>query len=103
MKIRPIISIGSCLWLLTSLQACAQVANATNGSTNFVNIDGRQLEIVTFGQGKPTVIVEAGLGEPAVESGSWKKVVDEVAKQTRNFIYDRAGLGKSDAVTNDLR
>lgn len=81
----------------------SQVTNTMIASTNFVNIGGRQLEMATFGQGTPTVIVEAGLGEPAVESGTWGKVVDEVAKTTRICIYDRAGLGKSDAVTNALR
>jgi pimeloyl-ACP methyl ester carboxylesterase len=103
MKNTPIISLVICLCLLACRPACAQVTNTTTASTNFVNIGGRQLEIASFGQGTPSVIVEAGLGEPAVESGSWKSVIDEVAKTTRICIYDRAGLGKSDAVTNASR
>jgi len=103
MKITPIIAFASCLWLLTCRQACAQVTNTIIDSTNFVNIGGRQLEIATYGQGQPTVVVEGGLGGPAVEGGFWKRVVDAVAKTTRICVYDRAGLGKSDAVTNALR
>jgi len=103
MKITPIFSFVIYLCLLTGRPACAQVANSTTCFTNFVNIGGRHLEMASFGHGTPTVIVEAGLSEPAVESGSWKTVVDEVAKTTRICIYDRAGLGKSDAVTNASR
>jgi hypothetical protein len=40
--------------------------------------------------------IEAGMGEPAVESGSWRKVIDEISKTNRVITYDRAGLGKSD-------
>jgi pimeloyl-ACP methyl ester carboxylesterase len=103
MKITPIITFVICLCLLACRPACAQATNTTSAVTNFVNIGGRQLELATFGQGTPSVIVEAGLSDPAVESGSWKSVIDEVAKTTRICIYDRAGLGKSDAVTNASR
>jgi pimeloyl-ACP methyl ester carboxylesterase len=71
--------------------------------TREVDIGGRKLEMATRGQGAPAVIVEAGLGEPAVESGSWEKVVSVVSKTVRTCIYDRAGLGKSPAVTNSFR
>ena len=42
------------------------------------------------------MIIEAGMGEPGVESGSWRTVVDEISKTNRVCLYDRAGLGKSD-------
>lgn len=36
------------------------------------------------------------MGEPPIESGSWKAVIEEISKTHRICIYDRAGLGKSD-------
>jgi len=49
------------------------------------------------------VVVEAGLGEPAVESGTWKKVIARIAKATRSCAYDRAGLGQSQTASNGVR
>jgi len=42
----------------------------------------------------PTVILDSGLGVPAI---GWKLVQDQVAKFTRVCSYDRAGYGWSDA------
>jgi pimeloyl-ACP methyl ester carboxylesterase len=103
MKITQTITCAICLCLLVCRLAGAQATNTTSAATNFVNIGGRQLQLAIFGQGTPGVIVEAGLSDPVVESGSWKSVIDEVEKTTRICIYDRAGLGKSDAVTNVSR
>ena len=44
------------------------------------------------GQGSPSVILDSGLGVPAV---GWKHVQVEVAKFTRVCSYDRAGYGWS--------
>ncbi len=46
------------------------------------------------GQGHPTVILDSGLGVPAI---GWKRVQSEVAKFTRVCSYDRAGYGWSDS------
>ncbi len=48
------------------------------------------------GQGRPTVILDTGLGVPAV---GWNPVETEVAKFTRVCSYDRAGYGWSDGTT----
>lgn len=77
--------------------------SSSAASTNLVSIGGRRLHMASFGQGTPSVIVEAGLGDAVVESGSWDTVLQEVAKTTRVCIYDRAGLGKSDGVANPTR
>lgn len=45
------------------------------------------------GQGSPTVILDSGLGVPAI---GWNPVQTEVAKFTRVCSYDRAGYGWSD-------
>lgn len=58
-----------------------------------IDIGGYRLHIYCEGQGSPTVIMEAGLGNPGL---AWTFVQPEVAKETRVCVYDRAGLGWSD-------
>jgi uncharacterized protein (DUF2141 family)/pimeloyl-ACP methyl ester carboxylesterase len=68
-----------------------------------IDIGGYKLNICCFGKGKPAVIVEAGAGEPAVESGSWKAVISAIAPTTQVCLYDRAGLGLSDRAPDQDR
>jgi pimeloyl-ACP methyl ester carboxylesterase len=56
--------------------------------------DNLSLSIDCRGQGSPTVILDSGLGVPAV---GWNPVQAEVAKFTRVCSYDRAGYGWSGA------
>ena len=71
--------------------------DATTGDrVELIDIGGRKLQLLTRGEGSPTVVVEAGLGEPPIESGSWRAVLDAISRSNRICIYDRAGLGKSD-------
>jgi pimeloyl-ACP methyl ester carboxylesterase len=55
---------------------------------------GRHLNLVCLGQGAPTVILEAGMGD---DSLAWRKVQASLATITRTCAYDRAGYGLSDA------
>lgn len=59
-----------------------------------VNVGGHRLHIYCTGEGSPTVILEAGGGNPWL---AWYKVQPKVAEFTRVCSYDRAGLGWSDA------
>lgn len=59
-----------------------------------VDIGGYKLHIYCTGQGSPTVILDAGMGDSFL---SWHKVQPEIAKFTRVCSYDRAGLGYSDS------
>ncbi|WP_031495481.1 alpha/beta hydrolase [Bryobacter aggregatus] len=54
---------------------------------------GLRLNLDCSGQGGPAVILESGLGGPALD---WVLVQPEVAKFTRVCSYDRAGYGWSD-------
>jgi len=77
--------------------SAAEPATATAGDrVELVDIGGRKLQLLTRGEGSPTVVIEAGLGEPPIESGSWRTVLDAISRSNRICIYDRAGLGKSD-------
>jgi len=59
-----------------------------------VDVGGYRLKINCTGQGTPTVVLEAGLGDVSVE---WKHVQPEIARFSRVCSYDRAGYGGSDA------
>lgn len=56
--------------------------------------DNLSLSIDCRGEGSPTVILDSGLGVPAV---GWNPVQAEVVKFTRVCSYDRAGYGWSGA------
>jgi pimeloyl-ACP methyl ester carboxylesterase len=58
-----------------------------------VAVGDYNLNINCTGQGSPTVVLEAGLGVPAI---SWRAVQPEIAKFTRVCSYDRAGYDWSD-------
>jgi pimeloyl-ACP methyl ester carboxylesterase len=59
-----------------------------------VDIGGYKMHIYCAGQGSPTIILDAGMGDSFI---SWHKVQSEIAKFTRVCSYDRAGLGYSDS------
>ena len=59
-----------------------------------VDVGGYELHISCVGSGSPTVILEAGLGEPAAMMAGW--IQPGVASSTRVCAYDRAGEGWSD-------
>jgi pimeloyl-ACP methyl ester carboxylesterase len=85
-------------------QPAAAVTNlASDQFIGDIDVGGRKLHFARYGAGQPVVVVEAGLGEPATESHTWDKVIAAVAKTHQICVYDRAGLGKSDAVTNSSR
>lgn len=61
-----------------------------------IDIGGYRLHLYCIGEstdGRPTVILEQGLGG---SSPAWAWIQPEVAKATRVCAYDRAGLGWSD-------
>jgi len=59
-----------------------------------VDVGGYKLHIHCVGQGSPTVILEAGMGDYSL---IWAHVQPEIAKSTRVCSYDRADLGWSEA------
>jgi pimeloyl-ACP methyl ester carboxylesterase len=58
-----------------------------------INTGSRELFFLLYGQGSPTVIFEAGIGDT---SEVWKQVQPAIAQLTQTISYDRAGLGQSD-------
>jgi len=58
-----------------------------------------RLHLFCTGEGNPTVILEAGAGNPSI---GWSLVQSEVEGFTRVCSYDRAGFGWSDPSTSHL-
>jgi pimeloyl-ACP methyl ester carboxylesterase len=59
-----------------------------------IDVGGHKLHISCTGSGSPTVILEAGLGQPAAMMSGW--IQPGVATVTRVCVYDRAGMGWSE-------
>lgn len=81
---------------LDAARATEPAAATIRDRIELIDIGGRKLQLLTRGEGSLTVVIEAGLGEPPIESGSWRAVLDAVSRSNRVVIYNRAGLGKSD-------
>jgi pimeloyl-ACP methyl ester carboxylesterase len=59
-----------------------------------VDVGGYRLHIACQGEGGPTVVLVSGLGGSSL---LWSRVQPAIAPSTRVCVYDRAGLGWSDA------
>ncbi len=62
----------------------------------FIDIGGCKLNVCDSGSGSPAVVLDAGAGAGAA---SWSLVQPELAKLTRTWSYDRAGIGSSESTT----
>jgi len=60
---------------------------------NRYDIGSHRLHINCMGEGKPTVIIDTGLGD---DSSDWQDILQLSAAITRTCIYDRSGYGWSD-------
>lgn len=58
-----------------------------------VEVDGHQMHLFCSGEGRPTVLLETGLGDPSI---NFRPLQDELATTTRVCTYDRAGYGWSE-------
>jgi pimeloyl-ACP methyl ester carboxylesterase len=62
-----------------------------------VDVGGHRLHVVCRGEGRPAVLLEAGI---AASSLSWARVQPEIATFAQACAYDRAGLAWSDAAAS---
>ena len=69
--------------------------------TTRIDVGGYELHTQTRGQGKHTIVFEAGAGD---DSSVWTDsgIFEEIAKDNQAIIYNRAGYTLSDAATNDV-
>jgi len=80
--------------LALALASCASVSRPTEPPGRFIDIGGWSQYIHCVGRGRPTVVVEAGLGDFAMD---WQRVQEAARSRVRICAYDRAGYGFSDA------
>ena len=99
-KIRRIFSILMLIVIiLTLVMLTAGVIAKSNLAKKYpapgqlVDVGGYKMHINCTGQGSPTVILEAGMGNYSL---FWANVQPEVARFTRVCSYDRAGYGWSE-------
>jgi pimeloyl-ACP methyl ester carboxylesterase len=76
----------------TLIVALAQTVSPPAPPGRMVEIDGRKLHIDCIGQGSPTVVLEAGLGDSSLV---WSLVQPKLAAITRVCSYDRSGTAWS--------
>ncbi|MBE0440230.1 MAG: alpha/beta hydrolase [Gammaproteobacteria bacterium] len=57
------------------------------------DIGGYKVHLYCQGQGSPTVIIDAGLGD---DSWDWQDIVKSASNKTQACVYDRPGYGWSD-------
>jgi pimeloyl-ACP methyl ester carboxylesterase len=70
---------------------------------SFLVADGRKLAIVCWGNGSPTVVLDAGDADAGIARFQGTPIVEAIAARTRVCAYDRAGLGMSDPASNHKR
>jgi pimeloyl-ACP methyl ester carboxylesterase len=94
------------LALLLTLVACTPTRGTSPDTHSDIDqtiqVNQTKLRLKCVGTGQP-VIIEAGLGEPPIESDTWKQVITALSSQARLCVYDRAGLGSSDTAKNQPR
>ena len=59
-----------------------------------VDIGGRRLHLVDAGEGSPAVVIIPALADNVLQ---WLRVLEGAAAETQVCVYDRAGIGWSDA------
>lgn len=86
--------------LLSCIAINASVAGAAPQESPVVDgrfdVGGRFIRLSCKGAGRPTVVVDAGMGTAPVEDAGWRAIAAQVEPVTRVCLYDRAGLGQSD-------
>jgi pimeloyl-ACP methyl ester carboxylesterase len=67
-----------------------------------IDVGNYKLLYECYGEGSPSIIVEAGGGDKPVVSFTWKAVIQGVYNTTRICIYDRAEVRTSEDAAHDL-
>jgi hypothetical protein len=81
------------------------LANPTVEGKFVVADDGRELAVICWGEGSPTVVLEAGHPSAGIQQfGTYGRAfVGELVGHTRVCAYDRAGNGRSDPAPDEPR
>ena len=100
----PAVPVSSATVIASATAASPSVDPVAHPSIDakFAVGDGaRQLALVCWGEGSPTVLLETGGAN--IEEWRGSAVVRQLANRTRVCTYDRAGTGASDPPPNERR
>ncbi len=78
---------------LTAFALAAAQPDLPPAPGRLVDVGGRSLHVYCEGEGSPTVVLEAGLGDGSI---NFRALQARIAEFTRVCAYDRAGYGWSD-------
>lgn len=67
------------------------------------DVGGRSIRLMCHETSEPTVVVNAGMGTAPTEDKAWNEIAAKIAPLVRICLYDRAGLGGSDAAPEPTR
>jgi len=83
----------TCAFLLvfTFIASCAPSIDPP--IDEMVDIGTHSLHLHCLGTGRPTIVIDTGVGETYE---SWESVIETIGRQTRVCAYDRAGYGRSE-------
>jgi len=84
-----VIAAGSTIFNAAALRYYRSIYPAPG---TIYRVNGHDMHIYCTGEGSPTIVLEAGLGDDSLK---WGKVQPELSKTTRVCSYDRAGFGWS--------
>lgn len=101
-RLRTTVSTAAAVLLVTllALEAVLVAGDADRHPPpgHLVPVGDASFHLDCSGTGAPTVVLEAGLGEPGL---GWAEVQEGIAQRTRVCSYDRQGLGWSTAAARD--
>ena len=90
----PVLVVLALLAAGGAVETVAESAGAGQAAAGrMVDVGGYRLYLACRGTGSPTVVLVNGLGE---DTPSWAWIVNNVARDTRVCVYDRAGQGWSE-------
>jgi pimeloyl-ACP methyl ester carboxylesterase len=81
-------------WRNTALALAFLMASAVQIGMEVADVGGYHLHALRAGFGRPPVVFVNGMGE---DLSTWNDVEPNIAKLTETLLYDRGGLGKSEA------
>lgn len=81
--------VGSTLFNVAALRYYRSIYPAPG---KMYTVNGKQMHLYCTGQGSPTIILDAGMGNNSL---IWGAVQPELSKTTQVCSYDRAGMGWS--------
>lgn len=88
-----LILVSVCVGAVYQWAAVHRDMNLNHPPGQLVDVGGYRMHLYCIGQGSPTVVLEAGLGDTWL---TWYKVQPMIARVTRACSYDRSGMGWSD-------